>query len=99
MDKTFIGRVISKRAERLAKRVESLGIEKGGNYFIAGNSLNGVVRDIDIFPKGSEMVGISGEIVFQTKNAKTYKCEDGTLVQLCDYRHGSLEALVNYLKP
>jgi len=58
-------------------------------------------NDVDLFPKpGVEiedivhtMVDCGCELVFESKNAKTWKL-NGTLFQVCDYRHDFLTELV-----
>jgi len=87
--------IIKRRAIKILNIIkDNFGVS--GNYFIAGNSLNRKkFSDIDIFPKGDNIISVACDnIIVKTKNATTYKNND-IILQVCDYRHLSLESLVN----
>lgn len=97
INETIATRII----DRLYKRVPIDALQKFGitHFYVGGNSLNKAPpNDIDIYPVkelGFDMsVFYEVPVLANTKNATTLKL-DGTVVQLCNYRHSSLKELVD----
>lgn len=66
-------------------------------FYLAGGCFGKVVNDLDIFPVGDDVLTIEAKNrvanVATTKNAETWLVYDQT-VQLCRYRHASIEQLI-----
>lgn len=101
MDNEKIEDIICRRIWRRLSKT-SLYKLKLGKFYIAGESILGAKpKDISIFPiEKYQFNNFSSdtdlyEIIFRTKNAKTLKLAEGTIIQLCNYHHNSLRELVD----
>lgn len=100
MNDQKIKKIIRSRLETRLKNLLLSGISLGHVYVAGGFLLRRDPNDIDIFPtklKQFDKYDKDTEyytIVSRTANAKTLKLKDGTIIQLCNYFHETLEKLV-----
>ena len=95
---------IARRAEKLIEKVPLKSFRKQGilDLYLAGNSLNAVPGDIDLFPCGEKPFPSSlsrnfpnaWKLVSSTKNATTMVGPKKTVIQLCNFVHPTLIELV-----
>ena len=89
---------LSRRAGYIGKTISPLfiGLDEMSVY-VAGGSLNGKINDIDLFPARPHhlhQIVRENRIISKTPNATTIQAEPWP-VQLCNYEHNTLQALVD----
>ncbi len=100
MDLEKIEDIIEKRAGIIIWTIQKDIDIRDTEFYIAGNSLNGLQRstDVDIFPSDTKNNDKLLELfkdyeIYRTKNAVTYSLK-GKIIQICNYIFPTLKELV-----